>query len=518
MLDGVVDLVVGHRPVVHHVLVDADHDLVPAVVQELVAVGGVRDLLLRIAPVDGAHHAAELVDRPDIRHRLRFHLVGERLEEVRAAERIDGEGCSRLLRDDLLRAEGDGDRLLGGQRQDLVVGIGVQGLRPAEHGGERLHRDSRHVVEGLLRGGRHAGGLCVSPQAHRLGLPRPEAIPHHGGPDAPRRPQLGDLLEEVVVDVEEEAQARREAVDVEAALDAGVDVAEAVGQGEGQLLHRRRARLADVIAGDRHGVEARHVAGAELDGVHHDAHRRLGWGDPLLLRDELLEHVVLHGAAELVPRHALLVGERQIHGERHRRRAVDRHRRGDAIERDVAEEHLEVRQSRNRHAFPAHFAAGAGVIGVVAHEGGHVERRRQPRLALLEQEFEARIRVFRPPEAGEHPHGPEPSAVHRRIRPARVRELTGIAELVLVAPARQVIRGVERPDGDAGERLERHRALGGLRDVRTVRLVEPLGVLPRRAVAHRPLPWITSLGITSSGITSPCRIMPRSLPRAAASR
>jgi hypothetical protein len=92
------------------------------------------------------------------------------------------------------------------------------------------------------------------------------------------------------------------------------------------------------------------------------------------------------------------------------------------------------------HAFPAHLAAGAGVIGVVAHEGGHVERRRQPRLALLEQELEARIGVFGPPEAGEHPHGPEPPAVHRRIRPARVRELTGIAELVLVAPARQVIR------------------------------------------------------------------------------
>ena len=37
--------------------------------------------------------------------------------------------------------------------------------------------------------------------------------------DPPGRPQLGDLLEEVVVDVEEERQARREVVDVEPALD-----------------------------------------------------------------------------------------------------------------------------------------------------------------------------------------------------------------------------------------------------------------------------------------------------------
>jgi hypothetical protein len=34
------------------------------------------------------------------------------------------------------------------------------------------------------------------------------------------RPQLGDLLEEVVVDVEEERQARREGVDVEPAASA----------------------------------------------------------------------------------------------------------------------------------------------------------------------------------------------------------------------------------------------------------------------------------------------------------
>ena len=49
-------------------------------------------------------------------------------------------------------------------------------------------------------------------------------------PHAARRAQLGDLFEEVVVQVPEERQARREFIDVEAALDRILDVADAVGE------------------------------------------------------------------------------------------------------------------------------------------------------------------------------------------------------------------------------------------------------------------------------------------------
>ena len=206
----------------------------------------------------------------------------------------------------------------------------MQRLRAAEHGGERLQRDPRHVVERLLRGGRHAGGLRVRAQPHRLRLLRAEALPHEAAQMRRAARSLAISSKKSLWMSKKKRQARREVVDVEPALERRLDVAEAVGQGEGQLLHRRRARLADVIAGDRHRVEARHVLGAELDHVRRRcAPPDSGGRDPLLLRDELLEHVVLHGAAELVPRHALLVGERQVHGERHRRRAVDRHRRGD---------------------------------------------------------------------------------------------------------------------------------------------------------------------------------------------
>ena len=112
------------------------------------------------------------------------------------------------------------DRFLGGQRVRLVERVGVERLRAAEHRGERLQRDAHHVVVGLLRGERHAGGLRVRAELHALGLLRAEALLHEPRPDAARRAELGDLLEEVVVDVEEEAEARRELVDVEAALEA----------------------------------------------------------------------------------------------------------------------------------------------------------------------------------------------------------------------------------------------------------------------------------------------------------
>jgi hypothetical protein len=76
-------------------------------------------------------------------------------------------------------------------------------------------------------------------------------VPHPPGPDPPRRTELRDLLEEVDVRVEEEAQAGRELIDVQPAAQAQLDVAEAVGQRVRQLLRRRRTGLADVVARHR---------------------------------------------------------------------------------------------------------------------------------------------------------------------------------------------------------------------------------------------------------------------------
>src|SRR5256886_12209892 len=49
-----------------------------------------------------------------------------------------------------------------------------------------------------------SGGLRVEPHHPRAGVLGPEALPQVARPDAPRRAQLGDLFEEIVVDVPEE--------------------------------------------------------------------------------------------------------------------------------------------------------------------------------------------------------------------------------------------------------------------------------------------------------------------------
>jgi hypothetical protein len=122
------------------------------------------------------------------------------------------------------------------------------------------------------------------------------------------------------VAVEEEAQSRGELVDVETGCHRRLDVREAVRQREGQLLRGGAARLADVVAADRDRVPSGHVLGAEEDDIGDQAHRRLHREDELLLRDVLLEDVVLQRAAELSEAHTLLVGDNQVLREHDRRR------------------------------------------------------------------------------------------------------------------------------------------------------------------------------------------------------
>src|SRR5438128_291837 len=98
-------------------------------------------------------------------------------------------------------------------------------------------------------------------------LPGSEPVAHHFRPDSPRRTQFGDLFEEVIVNIEEEAQARSEAVNVKPSVDGGPNIRDAVSEGKRQLLERGRARLADVVAADRDRVPTRDVPGTELERV-----------------------------------------------------------------------------------------------------------------------------------------------------------------------------------------------------------------------------------------------------------
>ena len=94
----------------------------------------------------------------------------------------------------------------------------------------------------------------------------------------------------------------------------------------------------------------RHLRRRERDRVAHQPHRRPRREHELLLRLVLLQDVVLQRAAERAPGDARLLGLRDVHGEDHRRRRVDRHRRRDRTQIDAAVQVLHVGQAcRPRH-------------------------------------------------------------------------------------------------------------------------------------------------------------------------
>jgi hypothetical protein len=94
------------------VAVDADDDALAVVDLGLQLEGGVGDLALRIALLHGVDHAAELVDPAEVVVGLGLELVGERLDEVRPAQRIGGRRDAGLMGDDLLGAQRDAHGVL----------------------------------------------------------------------------------------------------------------------------------------------------------------------------------------------------------------------------------------------------------------------------------------------------------------------------------------------------------------------------------------------------------------------
>ena len=104
------------------------------------------------------------VDPVDVLPRLRLDLVGQRLDEVRPGQRVDGVDDAGLVGDDLLGAQRDARRPLGRQPERFVEAVGVQALRPPSTAASGLDRDADDVVLGLLRGERRAAGLGVEAQ------------------------------------------------------------------------------------------------------------------------------------------------------------------------------------------------------------------------------------------------------------------------------------------------------------------------------------------------------------------
>ena len=175
------------------------------------------------------------------------------------AEGIDGLRDAGFERQYLLRAQADARGLFGGQGERFVVAVGVQRLRAAEHRGHGLDRGADDVVLRLLRGQGRACGLRVEAQHPRARILRMKMLAHDAGPDAARGAELRYLFQKVVMRVEEEGEARGEAIDVETAVDRGLHIGHSIRQGEGDLLRGGGAGLAHVVAGDGDGVPVGHL-------------------------------------------------------------------------------------------------------------------------------------------------------------------------------------------------------------------------------------------------------------------
>ena len=336
-------------------------------------------------------------------------------------------------------------RLFGGQRQRFVTSVAVQRLRPSKHSRHRLQRHADDVVVGLLGGQRAAGRLGMEPQLLRTRVGRAEAVAHDVRPQPPRRAELGDLLEKVVVAVEEERKALSQTVDVEPGVDGGLHVGDGVGKREGDLLRGCRPGFADVVPADRDRVPLRQFTLAEREDVGDDPQRR-GWRvDVGPAREVLLQDVVLDRAAQRRQRDGLAPRDRCVERQQDDRRRVDGHRRRHAVERNAVEQFRHVLDRVDGHADAADLASCQRVVGVVTHLRRQIEGDAQAVDPLRQQVSIALVGLGCRRKPGVLPHGPQPAAIHRRLDAAGEGECAGLAQGGVRRPVRQVVRRIERP-------------------------------------------------------------------------
>src|SRR5688572_22875790 len=169
------------------------------------------------------------------------------------------------MRKNLLSAQRERDRPLARKSPGFIKRVRVERLRPAKNGRESLNRCSYDVVAGLLPCEGAAGGLRVKPKLEAALVPRAIAPAHGLGPDFARRAVLGDLLEEIVMRIEKEAEARSELIGLIPSCEHPLDVFHAIAQREREFLCCRRSSLANVITANGNGVVSRRVPDRELD-------------------------------------------------------------------------------------------------------------------------------------------------------------------------------------------------------------------------------------------------------------
>ena len=148
------------------------------------------------------------------------------------------------------------------------------------------------------------------------------------------------LLDEAHAGVDEERDAPEDAAHelLRHPLADGVEDRDRVGHRVGDLLHRRRARLLQVVGADVDRVPLRHVLDRVGDHVGDQPHRRAGREGVGPAGEELLDDVVLRRALEDRLVDAVLLGRDDVERQQPGRRGVDRHRRVHLAERDAVQQ------------------------------------------------------------------------------------------------------------------------------------------------------------------------------------
>ena len=325
----------------------------------------------------------------------------------------------------MLRAERDQRGIFGGKGEGFVHGIGVQRLAAAQHCRKRLDGHAHDIVLRLLRGQRRAGGLRVEAQKQGARIFCGEALLHNFGPEAASGAELGDFFEEIAVGVKEEGKLRSEIVNGESGVESGLDVGNAIGEGEGDFLDGRGAGFANVVARDGNGIPFGKFAAAPGENIGDDAHCRADGIDVGAASDVFLEDVVLNGARKFGEIGALFFCDGDVETEKDRGGGVDSHGSGDALERDLIEERFHVFQGIDGDADFADFSEGQGMIGVHADLRWKIERYGEALLSFAEQIAIALIGFCGATEAGVLTHGPETPTIHGGINAAGVGEFAG---------------------------------------------------------------------------------------------
>jgi len=341
---------------------------------------GADELGLQVAGFDGGADAAHGFDARDLLAGLPLELFDLRFDDDGAVEDVGVFEEVGFVSQDLLEAERPLLVPRAREREGLVPCGELEGAAArlaGEGDAEGFDEDAPGVVLGLLLREAERVDLDAVAEEPLLRVGHAVAVAGDFVPEFDEGAHLAHLFDEPDAGVHEEGDAADDLGEAvgrdDAALADGIEDADGVGEGEGELLHGSGAGFLQVVAADIRGVPLRQVIEAVLVHLRDEAEARLGREDVGAAGEVFLNDVVLGGALELADVLAAFAGDADVEGEQPHGGGVDGHRGVHLCEGDALEELVHIVDGVDRDADLADLGQGEGVVGGVAGLGGQVE-------------------------------------------------------------------------------------------------------------------------------------------------